>query len=79
MKINRLLINIFIILSISFNALSEDIEFDASKINITDDGNLIEAVNSETKIISKKIKIQSSIARYNKKKISSNSKIMLNL
>ena len=68
MKINRLLINIFIILSISFNALSEDIEFDASKINITDDGNLIEAINSETKIISKKIKIQSNIARYNKKK-----------
>ena len=67
MKIKRLLIKFFIVLSISFNAISEDIEFDASKINITDEGNLIEALNSTTKIISKKIKIKSDIAQYNKK------------
>ena len=67
MRINILLIKFFVFLSISFNAISEDIEFDASKINITDEGNLIEAVNSTTKIISKKIEIESDIAQYNKK------------
>ena len=50
MRINILLIKFFVFLSISFNAICEDIEFDASKINITDEGNLIEAVNSTTKI-----------------------------
>ena len=67
MRINILLIKFFVFLSISFNAICEDIEFDASKINITDEGNLIEAVNSTTKIISKKIEIESDIAQYNKK------------
>ncbi len=66
MKIKKL---IFILITalLSFKAVSQEVEFEASKMDVKENGNLIFALNSTTIIPLEKIKIRSDKVIYNKK------------
>jgi len=66
MKIKKLLVYTFILFFACFKVIAEEVEFEASKLDIKDDGNIIFAYNSKTLIPSEKVKITSDKARYNK-------------
>ena len=68
MKISKLLSFITILLFfLNFKVFSEEVEFQASNIEIKNDGNIILAYESETKIPNENIFIESEEAEYNKK------------
>ena len=66
MKIKKFLVYTFILFFACFKVIAEEVEFEASKLDIKDDGNIIIAYNSKTLIPSEKVKITSDKARYNK-------------
>ena len=64
MKIKKLILFLVLISSITFIAMSEDIEFEASNMEIKDDGNIIFAFNSNTKVPAEEIEIDSDEVKY---------------
>lgn len=66
MKIKKLLAYTFILFFSCFKVISEEVEFEASNLDIKDNGNIIFAYNSKTLIPSEKVKITSDKVRYNK-------------
>ncbi len=67
MKISKLFINLIIFFFIFFEAISQEIEFKASEMDVKNDGNIIFAYFSETVIPEKNITINSNKVKYNKK------------
>ena len=68
MKIKFIFIIIFLIFALINKSNSDDIDFEASTMDIKDNGNLILAYNSKTLVPSKKIEIKSNEVKYYKKK-----------
>ena len=66
MKIKKLIF-ILITTMLSFKVASQEVEFEASKMDVKENGNLIFAFNSTTIIPLEKIKIRSDKVTYNKK------------
>ena len=66
MTIRKLIIQttILSLFLINFNVLSDEIQFLSSNIKLKNNGALLQAFNSETKIPSKKIKIKSDKVEY---------------
>ena len=54
---------------IASKSISDDIEFEASKMEIEDGGNIIIAYDSSSYVKSEKIEIKSNKAKYDKNKI----------
>ena len=67
MKIKKLTFFIIVFILIIFKSLSDEVQFEALNMDITDDGNLIVASDTITVIPLKKLKITSKKATYNKK------------
>ena len=68
MKIKKfILITVILLFQISFS-ISDEVKFEATNIDVTRNGNLIIAKETNTKIPSKKIEIYSDEAIYNKNK-----------
>ncbi len=67
MKIKTFLTYILILFFSFFKAISEEVEFEALKIDIKEDGNIVFADNSKTIIPAEKIRIISDKVRYDKK------------
>ena len=68
MKINKLLNFIAILFFlISFKVFAEEVEFQASNIEVKNDGNIILAYETKTNIPNKSVVIESEEAEYNKK------------
>ena len=67
MKINIFFLGIIIFFLNCSKIIAEEVIFNAEKINIEDNGNKINAINSETTIEENNIKINSKRVNYNKK------------
>ena len=67
MKINIFFLGIIIFFLNCSKIIAEEVIFNAEKINIEDNGNKINAINSETTIEKNNIKINSKRVNYNKK------------
>ena len=67
MKIKLFLTYILILFFLFFKAVSEEVEFEALKIDIKEDGNIVFAENSKTIIPAEKIRITSDKVKYDKK------------
>ena len=66
MKINKFIISLIYIIFLSVNTYAEDVDIESSQIEITDNGNLIIAFNSDTFLKKENIKISSKIVNYYK-------------
>ena len=68
MIIKKFLVHPFLLLLffLNLNVLSDEVQFFSSDIEITNNGNFLQALNSEAKLPSKKIEINSDKARYTK-------------
>ena len=66
MKIHSLIINTILIIFLISNALANEVKFDASKMDVTKNGKIIVAKETNTKIPAEKIEIYSDDALYNK-------------
>ena len=66
MKINRIVFKLFLFLLIFFNALSDEINFEAKNIELKQNGKILVAYDSNLQIPSKNISIYSKKAEYNK-------------
>ena len=67
MKIRKLILFVFFMSLIASKSISDDIEFEASKMEIEDGGNIIIAYDSSSYVKSEKIEIKSNKAKYDKK------------
>ena len=68
MKTKLTFVIIFLIFALINKSISDDIDFEASSMDIKDNGNLILAYKSKTLVPSKKIEIKSNEVKYYKKK-----------
>lgn len=68
MKIKFIILLIFLSFFLNKKSFASEVEFDASKIDVKNNGNLILGFNSNTIIKSKKINIYSDKVEYDKKK-----------
>ncbi len=68
MKIKYLVTNIILFYLIAFSAISDEVKFDSSQIELKENGNLIISYNSKTSIPAKNIEIISNKATYLKLK-----------
>ena len=68
MKKTQIIRNIIIIIFISFNTLANEVQFEATNMDITSDGNLVTAYDSKILIPTKNIQVTSQKAEYYKKK-----------
>ena len=64
MKINKIIIFVIIFLKICGNAISEEIDFNASQIKLKEDGDITYATDAELNLPLKNIKITSKNAEY---------------
>ena len=66
MKILKLIINSILLIFFISNALAEEVKFEASKMDVTKNGKIIIAKDTNTKIPAEQIEIYSDDALYNK-------------
>ena len=66
MKIKRTIIKLFLLSLIFFNAVSDEINFEAKNIELKQNGKILVAYDSNLQIPSKNISIDSKKAEYNK-------------
>ena len=68
MKNNKLILLIILFISITSKCFSEEMQFDALKMDVKNNGEIIFAEDATLKIPNKNIKIVSKNIEYNKKK-----------
>ena len=69
MKIKRIILKLFLFTLIFFNAVSDEINFEAKNIELKQNGKILLAYDSNLQLPSKNISIDSKKAEYNKIKI----------